>query len=153
MRTDGSGTQATENEDRLYLAKTIRSNAFVLGFILLVVASYGQGWTALPLLVGNALACGLFWGMDIGVRRLFTPERAGSGSDPIRKKQAARSAGAALLWLGLIKYALVGALMWGLTRTWDTPRLMAFAAGFGLLHLVIALRAMGKVLTSGNNAK
>ena len=50
----------------------------------------------------------------------------------------------------LIKYPLVGLLIWAIVRAWgqDAARMIAFVGGFVLLQVVIALRAVGKAVTA-----
>jgi hypothetical protein len=51
-----------------------------------------------------------------------------------------------LMGFALIKYPLVAVLIWALTRAWNLRAIMAFTGGFVLIHLVIALRAIGRIL-------
>jgi hypothetical protein len=102
--------------------------------------------------------------MDWFIRRAFTPEQAwkarrkmqekkrlqqskkdGKG-EPTEKKIRGNAAGAMLLGFALIKYPLVAVLIWALTRAWNLRAIMAFTGGFVLIHLVIALRAIGRIL-------
>lgn len=126
-----------------FVARTLRSTAFVTGFIVLMLYSYRQIWAIAPLLIGVALASVLLLGWDWFVRGLFTP-------DAIRKdRKKRRDRKWALLALALVKYPLVALLLWRMVHVWagEPRRLMVFIAGFLLLQTVIALRALGRLLT------
>jgi hypothetical protein len=102
--------------------------------------------------------------MDWFIRKAFTPERAWAAKRKMQQKQRLQkaktdngrvaaekkirgnAAGAMLLGFALIKYPLVAVLIWALTRAWNLRAIMAFTGGFVLIHLVIALRAIGRIL-------
>lgn len=147
-----------------WVPATLRSASIVTGFVLVVLAAYGQNWALLPLAVGAGLSAALLAAMNLVIRRLFRPENAaqfsprnraeeqipppknasdnGSGKKKTRKNHYKPI----LIGFALIKYPLVAALIWSLTRVWDSRSLMVFAGGFVLVHLVIALRAIGRIL-------
>jgi hypothetical protein len=156
-----------EQEGINWVPATLKSAAVVTGFVLVTLAAYGQIWSLVPVAGGAALAGGLLGAMNWFIRRAFTPERAWavelkkqkkeremrreqSKSSPrgdfAEKKTRGNAAGAMLLGFALIKYPLVAVLIWALTRAWNLRAIMAFTGGFVLIHLVIALRAVGKIL-------
>jgi hypothetical protein len=141
--TQESGSPSEEAQN--YWAKTLRSAVFVVGFVLFVLASYGQIRLLLPLAGGFALSTVLFGVWEKSIRTLFTPER-------LRKKvgKAPQKPTTILLGIGLVKYPLVGLLLWWLVRIWNAEQMMAFVSGFTLLHIVIGLRALGRWLTTSS---
>lgn len=129
-------------EGRRYIRATLRSTAAVTGFVVFMLAAYRQAWAIIPLLVGVALGAGLLVGWDVAVRRLFSP-------DAVRK--SGRNRTWALLAFALVKYPLVGLLLWAIARFWSLKQVMVFVGGFLLLHAVIGLRALGRALTENNS--
>lgn len=127
--------------DERFIARTFRSTAVVTVVVLFFLLSYGQSWALVPVLAGVGLSALLLWGWGQFIRGVFTPERA-------RQDGKKSNAPTRALWVfALIKYPLVGLLLWVIARNWDTRQLIAFIGGFVLLHIVIALRALGSVLT------
>lgn len=120
-----------------YLLKTLRAVAIVAGFAAVTLAAYQQFWAIAPLLAGTALAVVLLLGWDRFIQAVFTPEKA-------RMTQRARRA---FLLFALVKYPLVAALIWWLSRNWDSARLMVFTGGFLILQAVMVLRGIGRMLT------
>ena len=127
-----------------YVLRTLRSTAIVALIVALTLASYGHAALIAPFSVGVLLAGGLLWGLEKFVRGVFAPEKVRA------QKKAGRDGRGGLLLFALIKYPLVGVLLWVVVRAWghDMARMMAFVGGFILLQLVIALRAVGKILTT-----
>ena len=124
--------------DTEFVGRTYRSAGFVTGFVLFVLASYGQFAVMAPFAAGALLGAVLLYVMDRMVRALFTPERA-------RAVKKTRKGGPerALLGLALVKYPLVALLIWAVTRFWSQQEVLAFAGGFILFHTVIGLRGVG----------
>lgn len=146
MSEDVPARAGSENREALFLKRTLRSAAFMTAFVVFVLASYGLWWSVGPLLVGAGLSALLLWGWEKFIRGVLTPDRVRES----REKKGRMPTGA--LWaFALIKYPLVGLLLWVIARHWDTRQLLAFTGGFFLVHLVIALRALGAALT-GNGA-
>ncbi|MES2463773.1 MAG: hypothetical protein V4671_24655 [Armatimonadota bacterium] len=161
---EGYRNTSAEQEGRLWVPATLKSGAVVTGFVALTLAAYGQISSVAPVLGGALLAGGLLGAMDWFIRRAFTPERAWAVKRKIQqqkrrqpsktdsvgefteKKMRGKAAGAMLLGFALIKYPLVAVLIWALTRALDLRAIMAFTGGFVLIHLVIALRAIGRIL-------
>ena len=160
----GYRNTSAEAEGKLWVPATLKSSAVVTGFVVITLAAYGQMTSVLPVMAGALLAGGLLAAMDWFIRRAFTPERAWAAKrkmqqqkrrenskpdragEPTEKKIRGNAAGAMLLGFALIKYPLVAVLIWALTRAWNLRAIMAFTGGFVLIHLVIALRAIGRIL-------
>lgn len=129
-------------ESRAYLLATLRATAWAAGTVVFLLIGYGQAWAVVPMLDGLILGIVLLLGLDIFVRRVFQPG--------LWEKNAAagRRRGAFLLF-ALVKYPMVGTLIWWIVRHWEPRAVMAFAGGFILLQAVIGLRAVGRALTQG----
>ena len=127
--------------DSGFIRRTYRSTAFVTGFVLFALASYGQFWALLPVAGGVALGLVLLWTLEALVRGVFTPERASAA----RTKRSANP-GRALLGAALFKYPLVGLVLWAAARYWNQREVMAFMGGFILVQAVIALRGVGRYM-------
>jgi hypothetical protein len=160
----GYRNTSAEQEGRLWVPATLKSAAVVTGFVLVTLAAYGQFSSVVPVLAGALLGGVLLGAMDWFIRRAFTPERAWAAQRKMQQRQRllkaktdnptvvaekkirGNAAGAMLLGFALIKYPLVAVLIWALTRAWNLRAIMAFTGGFVLIHLVIALRAVGRIL-------
>lgn len=130
-----------------YVRKTLRAVAILATCSALCLANFGLSWAIVPLLAGLALAVVLllgWWGFIHALVQAAKKSVGASASEKSRRKM--RTTGLFLLF-ALVKYPLVGALIWWLTRVWSTGELAAFVIGFLLLHAAIALRAVGKLLT------
>ncbi|MDX1931513.1 MAG: hypothetical protein SFU56_02795 [Capsulimonadales bacterium] len=130
-----------------YIGRTLRSALVVVAFVLAITASYGQVWAILPYLGGFALAAVLLAGMERFIRAVIRPDWLGTEIGAEAKERRRQVGTLWFLGFALIKYPLVALLLWWLVRVWDTRQLMVFAGGFLTLHLVMGLRAMGRVLT------
>jgi hypothetical protein len=143
----GTGVPAESSEpgDERYFFKTARSASVVAAFVGFVLGSYGLFWGLAPLAAGFGLAVALFWGWDWVIRANLT-------ADKLRQeKNKGRYASTTILWFALVKYPLVGLLIWWFTQVFSVRQMIVFAGGFMLLHLVILLRALGKKLTTPKN--
>ncbi|MBB6048318.1 hypothetical protein [Armatimonas rosea] len=130
-----------------YVRKTLRAVAILATCSALCLANFGLSWAIVPLLAGLALAVVLllgWWGFIYALVQAAKKAVGASASEKSRRKM--RTTGLFLLF-ALVKYPLVGALIWWLTRVWSARELAAFVIGFLLLHAAIALRAVGKLLT------
>lgn len=135
------------DETREYLRKTLRAAGILAACASLCLANFGLWWAIVPLLAGLALAVVLLLGWWGFIRSLVLAAQKASGASAAEKsRRRSRTMGLFLLF-ALVKYPLVGALIWWLTRVWSTRELAAFVIGFLLLHAAIALRAVGKTLT------
>ncbi len=142
--TDGSAESGYPSDDR-YFFKTVRSASIVAALVGFILGSYGLFWGLAPLGAGFGLAVVLFWGWDWIIRANLT-------SDKLRKeKNKGRYASTTILWFALVKYPLVGLLIWWFTQIFSTRQMIVFAGGFMLLHFVILLRALGKKMTTPTN--
>ena len=142
--TEGSTSNGYPNDDR-YFFKTVRSAIVVAAIVGFVLGSYGLFWGLAPFAAGFGLAVALFWGWDWIIRTNLTSEKLR------QQNNKGRYASTTLLWFALVKYPLVGLLMWWFTRVFSMRQMIVFAGGFMLLHLVILLRALGKKMTTPQN--
>lgn len=133
------------DDTRSYVRKTLRAVAILAACCVLILANLGLPWAILPLLTGLGLAVVLlvgWWVMSghvvAGARRASTLEE---------KSRQKRRVGGLILLFALVKYPMVAALIWWLTRVWTARELAAFLIGFLVLHLVIAARGLGKLLS------
>src|SRR4051812_33503369 len=133
MTTEPSGGDADWSGSG-FVPRTLRSAAVVAGIVLLVLASYGQFWAIGPFLTGLGLSSLLLWAWDVFVRGLMQPR-----SSDTTKVNGKRRGGWAIIVFSLIKYPLVGLMLYVAVRLWrgDTYHALAFLGGFILLHLVI----------------
>ena len=136
------------NDTYEYVLKTLRATGLVALMLVAVLANVGLPWAIVPTLAGLVLAVVLLLGWWAFLRSLITLALATE-----EKNQRQRRTTQRFLLLALVKYPLVGWLIWWLTRHWSAQELAAFAAGFGVLTLVIALRAVGKILTEQGEVK
>ena len=136
------------NDTYEYVLKTLRATGLVALMLVAVLANVGLPWAIVPALAGLVLAVVLLLGWWAFLRSLIALARATE-----EKNQRQRRTTQRFLLLALVKYPLVGWLIWWLTRHWSARELAAFAAGFGVLTLVIALRAVGKILTEQGEVK
>ncbi len=137
----------SDNDGKGYVLKTLRSTAVVAVLVALTLASYGLNALIAPFMSGVLLGAVLLWGLDKFVRGVFAPEKVRA------RKKSGTDGRWALLAFALIKYPLVGVLLWLVVRAWghETARIMAFAGGFILLQVIIALRAVGKAITTSGS--
>lgn len=129
-----------------FVRRTYRSTIFVALFVVFVLASYGQFWALLPVAGGVLLGLVLLRALEWSIRGAFTPERARDA-----KRSGKARPKAALIGAALIKYPVVAGLIFLATRFWNEREIMAFAGGFILLQLVIALRGMGQFVVDRLN--
>lgn len=134
------------DETQDYLYKTLRSTVIVALCAVSVLVNFGLTWVVTPLLAGLALAVVLLLGWNGFIRWVMTAYRAQLG-EGVKKKTRTQSAQKCFFVFALVKYPLVGLLIWFLTRIWDTKQLAVFTAGFILLQGIMGLRAVGKLLT------
>jgi hypothetical protein len=135
------------DETREYVHKTLRAAGILATCSALCLANFGLLWALVPLLAGLALAVVLLLGWWGFIRSLVLAAKNAVGTSVAEKSRRKMRTTALFLLFALVKYPLVAALIWWLTRVWSTRELAAFVIGFLLLHAAIALRAVGKVLT------
>lgn len=85
-------------------------------------------WIALSITLGTLLSGGLLAGLDCVIRRAFVP----GAQRPMR----------ALWRLGLVKYPVLGALLYALARC-DKINLIALCGGVVLVHFAIVAKTIG----------
>jgi hypothetical protein len=123
-----------------YIEKTLKWVGYLALLTVALLYQWGLHWAIVPTLAGVGLAVVLLLGWS-GFVRSLAAARGSAGS--------AMTMRARLRFLGfaLIKYPLVGVLIWWLTRIWTANQLAAFVGGFLLLHVVLVARAVGSLLT------
>lgn len=136
----------SSTEGGAYVGKTLQVTLMLASFVTFVLASYGLGWAILPLITGTALASGLLYGWERFIRTAFTPQKVAKAREKRKDRRWA------IVGFALVKYPLVGLLMWFLVRLWDQRQLIAFVSGFILLHVVIVLRAAGSGFRRDTNS-
>ena len=136
------------DETREYLRKTLRATGILAACASMCLANFGISWAIVPLLAGLGLAVVLLLGWWGFLGSLITLAQAIEEKNARQRRVTQR-----FFLLALVKYPLVGWVIWWLTRHWGAKELAAFVAGFGFLTLVIALRAVGKMLTEHGEVK
>ena len=124
-----------------YFRKTVTSTLWLAMLAVAVLIQLGAYWALIPALAGVALSVVLLLGW-IGLARCLVVPRGPGGAN-----RAVSGFKARLLFalLAMVKYPLVGLLIWWLTRIWETRQLAALVGGFLLLQVVIVGRAVGKL--------
>jgi hypothetical protein len=94
--------------------------------------------------------------LELTIRRIFSPlpkdENTGE-IDHAKKKSHGMRQKTLFLGIALIKYPLVGILLWWIASRWKYIEVIAFAGGFVLLQIVIGLRALGRALAENQSEK
>jgi len=135
--------------DEGFLGRTYRSTTVLALFGAFYLWAYGLTWALLPAAVGVALALGMLWVNDAGLRRaLSAAPRSGSAG----KNSGGGLSVRAITGVALVKYALVAPLLWLLVRYWDLRALGAFACGVSLVPTNIALRVVSRCLTASGDS-
>ena len=114
--------------DEQFIKKAYRSIALTW----LIAATWAlvlqRPWIALSITFGMLLGTAVLVTYDWVVRKAFVPGAA----KPHR----------ALLKLGLVKYPLIGVMLYGLVR-WDKINLLAFCGGIALVHFAMFAKLAG----------
>ena len=140
-------------EGRLYLQKTLRTFLVVVAFAAFLLYGYKQAALIPAFFTGATLGAVLLLTLEVTIRKIFAPVRPLSGEESGQMTEAESSAKKKIdgmrqktlfLLIALIKYPLVGILLWWIASHWKYSEVIAFAGGFILLQVVIGLRAMGK---------
>lgn len=132
------------DDARQYLKKTLRAVVILMLCSVTLLANFGLNWAIVPVLLGLGVAVLLllaWWLLTNAI--LAGASRLGISGEKRKEKKRAR---VLILLVALVKYPMVAALLWRLTHVWALRELYAFVVGFLLLHVVIALRAVGKLL-------
>jgi hypothetical protein len=111
--------------DDHFIDKLYRS--IVLAWVIAMVWALGlrQPWVALSITLGTALGTAVLATYHWTIRRAFVP--------------GARKPGRALLKMGLVKYPVIGIILYMLVR-WDRINILAFCGGIVLVHAAILLK-------------
>ena len=136
------------NDTHEYVAKTLRATGILVVMMVAVLVNFGLPWAIVPALAGLALAVVLLLGWWAFIRSQVATYRPEAKKSAVKARQRRR-----FLLLAMVKYPLVGILICWLTRVWSANELAAFVAGFSFLTLVIASRAVGKLLTERDEVK
>jgi hypothetical protein len=111
-----------------FVRKTYRSIALAWVIAMTWTLALGRPWIALSITVGTVLGTAVLATYDHVVRKAFVPGAARPGR--------------ALLKLGLVKYPLIGAILYAIVR-WDKISLPALCGGIVLVHLAILAKLAG----------
>lgn len=123
-----------------YLEKTLTWLGYLTLVVLALLLQWNLGWAITPILAGVGLSVVLLLGWSGFVRSLAGVSGPSRGAMSMKARWR-------FLGFALVKYPLVAALIWWLTRIWSTGQLAAFVGGFLLLHVVLVTRAVGRLLT------
>jgi len=110
------------------IAKSYRSIALAWIIAVSWCIALCKPWIALSITVGAALGMAVLLTFDLVVRRAFVPGAARPGR--------------ALLKLALLKYPLIGIILYWLVR-WNRFDPLAFCGGIVLVHFAVLVKAMG----------
>jgi integral membrane sensor domain MASE1 len=144
-------TKIAKNRDVLtYTVQTLRATAIVSLLAAFVLYSKQMGWAVMPMLLGSAMGMLLLIAWGVFIPRFLGPTE-GSVEESVKgnEKKIENLRLKRLLFLfALIKYPLVGVLLFFVARRMTILEVAAFVGGYLILHLVILLRALGKHLTA-----
>jgi hypothetical protein len=126
--------------DEGFIKRVYRTSVFVWIFLLVWCAALRSAAGAIGITVGLGLSLGSLMHIERLVKALFTPDNISqAGRRPVRK----------LIAIGFVKYAIIGAVLWGVLRSgWASP--VGLAIGIGLPYLVILLKALGSAISFGS---
>ena len=110
------GEKPISESDR-YVRSTIRSTGWVAGFVVFVLAGYGQWWAIAPFVAGVGLAVVLLDGWRRFVVGALTPSTARAPGQ--KSSQSVLRLQWRFLFLALVKYPLVAVFLWALVRPED----------------------------------
>ena len=122
-----------------YFVRTLQMTGWVSLFVVCLLLQCGQWWALLPFLAGVALAVVLLLGWNAFIGFLV--------AQYLQKSIDRRGASRRFVWFALVKYPLVGLWLWYIASHWETRSIVVFVGGFLLLQIVMALRALGRVVT------
>ena len=114
--------------DEQFVTRVYRSIALVWFVAVTWALAFQRPWIALSITLGMALGTAVLFTYDWVIRKAFVP--------------GAAKPGRALLKLGLVKYPLIGAMLYALVR-WDRINLLAFCGGIFLVHVAIFAKLAG----------
>lgn len=122
--------------DEHFTGKVYRSIALAWALAMLWALVLGKPWIALSITLGTVLGTALLLTLDYTVRRAFVPE--------------AKSPRRALLIVALVKYPLIGLLLYMLVR-WGRVSIPAFCGGIVLVHFAILAKLAGVKIKEKQN--
>lgn len=125
-------------EPRRWLFATLRATGWIATTVAFLLCGWNQWWALTPFATGIALATALVASLATTIPRIVTPASPEKKPPRIAPKTA-------ILTFALIKYPMVAILVWWIVDRWETRSVVAFAAGFVCLQLVIGLRAAGRI--------
>ena len=122
------------NGEQELIKKTYRSVALAWIIAMSWCIAFQKPWIALNITFGTALGTALLVTYDRVIRAAFVPGKTGAKR--------------ALVKLALVKYPLIGIILYWLVR-WDRFHFLAFCGGIILVHFAIVaklagIRLMGK---------
>jgi hypothetical protein len=124
--------------DTGFIGRVYRTSAAVWVFALLWCAALRSVPAAVGITIGFAISVGSLMVLERLVTALFSPEAVGQARRATRK----------LLAVAFVKYAVIGAILWGALRSgWASPA--GLVIGIGLPQAVMFLKAVGIALTFG----
>ena len=111
-----------------FISKIYRSTVLAWALAMLWALVLGKPWIALSITLGTMVGTALLLTLDYTVRRAFVPE--------------AKSPRRSLLIVALVKYPLIGLLLYVLVR-WNRVSIPAFCGGIVLVHFAILAKLAG----------
>lgn len=114
--------------DEQFVAKTYRSIALTWVMAMAWTLAFWKPWIALSITLGMLLGTVVLFTYDRLIRKAFVP--------------GAKKPGRALLKLGIVKYPLIGAMLYALVR-WNEVNPPAFCGGILLVHFAIFAKLIG----------
>ena len=110
------------------IAKSYRSIALAWIIAASWCIALRKPWIGLSITLGAALGTAVLLTFELVVRRAFVP--------------GAAKPGRALVKLALLKYPLIGIILYWLVR-WNRFDALAFCGGIVLVHIAVLAKAMG----------
>ena len=125
--------------DEGFIGRVYKTSALVCAFVLLALMAYKVApGIVVGVLIGYFVAVLSLALLELVINRPLGPEK------PAMKARYAV--------IAVLKYAVIGAVIYTLVRT-DYVSLAGFAAGFTILTVVIALKALGAIIIQGQSQK
>jgi hypothetical protein len=119
------------NGEQEFIKKSYRSVALAWIIAMSWCIAFQKPWIALNITFGTALGTALLITYDRVIRAAFVPGKTGAKR--------------ALLKLALVKYPLIGIILYCLVR-WDRFHFLAFCGGIILVHFAIVAKLASRKL-------
>lgn len=116
------------NGEQEFIKKTYRSVALAWIIAMSWCIALQRPWIALNVTLGAALGTAVLVTYDLVIRAAFVPGKTGAKR--------------ALLKLALVKYPLIGIILYWLVR-WDRLHFLAFCGGVVLVHFAVFAKLAG----------